>query len=83
VLTWKVETTAYVTVAQAIEDAARRRATFVGVSADLEDGRLVIAVEEDGAPRSSRMVHLADRVGALAGTLDVGITTLRAEIPCE
>ena len=63
-LTWKVETTAYVTVAQAIEYAA-------------------LAVEDDGAPRSSRLLHLADRVGALAGTLDVGITTLHAEIACE
>jgi signal transduction histidine kinase len=78
-----VETTAYVTVAQAIEDGARRGATFVGVRVDLRDGRLVIAIEDDGAPRSSRLLHLADRIGALAGTLDVGVTTLRAEIPCE
>jgi hypothetical protein len=72
-----------VTVAQAIEDGARRGATFVGVRVDLRDGRLVIAVEDDGAPRSSRLLHLADRIGALAGTLDVGVTTLHAEIPCE
>jgi hypothetical protein len=55
----------------------------VAASVHLEDGHLVIAVEDDGAPRSSRLLHLADRVGALAGTLDVGVTTLHAEIPCE
>ena len=52
-----IETTTYVTVAQAIED--------------------------DGAPRTSRLLHLEDRVGALAGTLDVGAIGLHAEIPCE
>ena len=78
-----VETTTYVTVAQAIEDGARRGATFVAASVHLEDAHLVIAVEDDGAPLSSRLLHLADRVGALGGTLDVGVTTLHAEIPCE
>lgn len=78
-----VETTTYVTVAQAIEDGARRGATFVAARVDLEGGQLVISVEDDGAPRSSGLLHLEDRVGALAGTLDVGATTLRAEIPCE
>jgi hypothetical protein len=42
----------------------------------------VITVEDDGARRSGRLVHLADRVGALGGSLEVGATTLRAEIPC-
>jgi signal transduction histidine kinase len=78
-----VETAAYVAVAQAIEDGGRRGASFVTARIDLEDGRLVIAVEDDGAPRSSRLFHLEDRVGALAGTLELGATTLRAEIPCK
>jgi signal transduction histidine kinase len=78
-----VETTAYVTVAQAIEDAARRGATFAGVRAGLDDGRLVVVVEDDGAPRGSRLLQLEDRVGALGGTLEVGVTTVHAEIPCE
>jgi signal transduction histidine kinase len=78
-----VETTAYVTVAQAIEDAARRGATFVDVRAGLDDGRLVVVVEDDGAPRSTRLLQLEDRVGALGGTLEVGVTTVHAELPCE
>jgi signal transduction histidine kinase len=78
-----VETTAYVVVAEAIDDAARRGATFLTARVRRNEGRLVLAVEDDGAARSSRLVHLADRVGALGGSLDVGDTTLRAEIPCE
>ena len=78
-----VETTAYVTVAEAIGDAARRGASFAAVRVAREAGRLVIAVDDDGAPRSSRLLHVADRVGALAGTLHVGDTDLRAEMPCE
>jgi signal transduction histidine kinase len=78
-----VETTTYVIVSEAIEDANRRGATFLAVSVDRENGRLVIAAEDDGAPRSARLTQLADRVGALGGALDVAANTLRAEIPCE
>jgi hypothetical protein len=39
-------------------------------------------VEDDGAPRGSRPQHLADRVGAIGGSLDAGANLLRAEIPC-
>ena len=45
--------------------------------------RLVVATDDDGAPRSAGSIHLADRVGALGGTLVVGDTKLRAELPCE
>jgi signal transduction histidine kinase len=78
-----VETTAYVTVAEAIEDAARRDAQFLSVRVRSADGRLSITARDEGRPRSGHMPHLADRVGALGGTLELGDTTLRAEIPCE
>jgi signal transduction histidine kinase len=78
-----VETTAYVVVSEAIDDAARRGSTHLTVRLHREGGMLVLATEDDGAPRSRPLVHLADRVGALAGSLDVGDTTLRAELPCE
>jgi signal transduction histidine kinase len=78
-----VETTAYAIVAETIEEAARRGATAVTAHVRREGSVLVVAVDDDGAPRSSPLVHLADRVGALAGSLEVGDTTLRAEIPCE
>lgn len=77
-----VETAAYLTVSEAITDATGRRATVVSVDVRKEGGRLVVTVRDDGTDRSSTLVHLADRIGALGGSLDVGRTTLRAEIPC-
>jgi signal transduction histidine kinase len=78
-----VETTAYVTVTDAIEDSHRRGATFLAVRVDRNNGRLVITAEDDGEPRNARLTRLTDRVGALGGSLDVAATTLRVEIPCE
>ena len=60
------------TVSEAIDDARRRGASFLTVRVVREGGRLVITAEDDGAPRSARPVHLADRVGALGGSLDAG-----------
>ena len=42
----------------------------------------VVEVRDDGAEHRSSLVHLADRIGALAGSLDMGRDGLRAEIPC-
>jgi signal transduction histidine kinase len=76
------ERTAYVVVDEAIDDAARRGAAWLRVRVRRDAGRFVVTIEDDGAPRSARLVHLLDRVGALGGSLDVGDTSLRAEIPC-
>ena len=78
-----VETTAYVTVAEAIEDAARRGAPFLSVRVLSADGRLSITAWDEGRSRGHALPQLADRVGALGGTLELGDTTLRTEIPCE
>ena len=77
-----VETAAYVVVAEAIGDAARRGASQTVVTALREDERLGVTVEDNGRERTSTMIHLADRVGAIGGRLEVAPTTLRAEIPC-
>jgi signal transduction histidine kinase len=77
-----VETAAYLVVAEAIDDAARRGASYGVVRALRHEERLVVKVEDDGSERTSTMVHLADRVGAIGGGLEVEATTLRAEIPC-
>ncbi len=77
-----VETAAYLVVAEAIDDAVRRDASYAAVSAPRRDERLVVDVEDDGSERTSTMVHLADRIGAVGGSLEVEPTTLRAEIPC-
>jgi signal transduction histidine kinase len=77
-----VEAAAYFAFAEALDDAARREADRVVVSTSHNDGRLVVTVEDSGAVRMATMVALADRVGALGGTLVVEPTILRAEIPC-
>jgi signal transduction histidine kinase len=77
-----VETSAYVAVVEAIEDAASRSASFVGVQLGRELDRLAVTIDDDGRPRPGGMTHLEDRVGALGGSLELGPTTLRAEIPC-
>jgi hypothetical protein len=56
--------------------------TFATVDLRHEGGHLFVTVEDDGVERNSRLVHLADRIGALGGSLEVGGTMLRAEIPC-
>lgn len=77
-----VETAAYLVVAEATDDAARRGATYAAVSAPRHDERLVVTVEDDGSARTTTMIHLADRVGAVGGHLEVEPTAVRAEIPC-
>jgi signal transduction histidine kinase len=77
-----VETCAYLLVAEALDDAAGRDASHAAVSAVQDDGRLVITVQDDGTDRTSSMIQLADRVGALDGGLDVEPRRLRAELPC-
>jgi signal transduction histidine kinase len=77
-----VERTAYVVVDAAIEDAAGRGATCLAARVALDADRLVVTTDDDGPPRTGRLVHLADRVGALGGSLLIGDTQLRAELPC-
>jgi signal transduction histidine kinase len=74
-----VEAALYVAVREAIDDAARRGATWVRVSVD---GRVTLSVEDDGAARFSALVHVADRIGALGGETAFGPNSLRAEVPC-
>jgi signal transduction histidine kinase len=78
-----VETAAHVTVSEAIGDAAGRGATFVSVVVACEDERLVVQISDDAAAGTSTLLHIADRVGALGGSLEVRPHSLRAEIPCE
>jgi signal transduction histidine kinase len=77
-----VETAAYLLVAEALDDAAGRSASYAAVSAIQDGGRLVVTVKDDGTDRTSLMVQLADRVGALGGRLTVEPTRLQAELPC-
>ncbi|MFF2526080.1 sensor histidine kinase [Streptomyces liangshanensis] len=89
-----VEATAYFVVREALANVARHsgaaRATVTG---RYGDGRLVLAVEDDGrggarAADGSGLTGLADRVSVLDGRLSLsspvgGPTVLRVEIPCD
>jgi signal transduction histidine kinase len=77
-----VETAAYLLVAEALHDAAGRGASHAAVSARQDGARLVVTVQDNGTDRTSAMVQLADRVGALDGSMAVEPTRLRAELPC-
>ncbi len=77
-----VEAAAYFTVAEAVDDAARRGADHAAVTIAHDNELLVVTVEDNGTGRDSPMVTLTDRVGALGGTLFIKETVCRAEIPC-
>jgi len=77
-----VETAAYITVIEGLDDAAARGATYVTGCVVREGDRLVIELRDDGSPRSSAPPHPADRIGALGGSLEARPASLRAEIPC-
>jgi hypothetical protein len=80
--TASVETAAYVVVVEAVADAVGRGAGHAVVCTVDEAARLLVTVDDDGAARVSSMVQLADRVGAIGGTLRVEPRRIRAEIPC-
>ena len=77
-----VEAAAYMTAAEAIDDAAARDAGFVAIETLDADGELVISVTDDGKRRSVPPVEIGDRVGALGGSVGISGATLRASIPC-
>jgi signal transduction histidine kinase len=77
-----VERAAYLVVAEAIADAARRGAEAVSVRLDPEASSLVVLVEDDGHGDRRRFAAVADRVGATGGRLAFEPGAIRAEIPC-
>jgi signal transduction histidine kinase len=77
-----IEAGAFVTAGEAVRDAAARGAKTARLSAEVDGQRLVITAVDDGRPHADPLLHVADRVGALGGALDLHATTLRAEIPC-
>jgi signal transduction histidine kinase len=74
-----VEAALYVTAREGIDDAARRGASWVALRLE---GRVELTIEDDGAPRTTPLVQVADRIGALGGSTGFGERTLHAELPC-
>jgi signal transduction histidine kinase len=77
-----VETAAYMTIAEAVQDAARRGASHAAVRVARIDGRLAVTVRDDAAAAPAPPQSLADRVGALGGHLQAQRSLVQAEIPC-
>jgi signal transduction histidine kinase len=77
-----VEAAAYFAVAEAIDNAARRGADHAAVAVFRDDRRLVVMINDNGRQRSSPMVTLTDRVGALGGNVTPCENGRRVEIPC-
>jgi signal transduction histidine kinase len=89
-----IEAVAYFVVSEALTNAARHAgATRAEVAAEHVDGRLRIAVTDDGRggadpERGTGLRGLAQRVAAVDGTLRIdspagGPTVIVAELPCE
>jgi signal transduction histidine kinase len=76
------EAAAYLVAAGGIDDAVERGATYATVSTTLTGGSLVITVEDDGAMRTSPLVALEDRLGAVGGELVLEPLRIRGEVPC-
>jgi signal transduction histidine kinase len=87
-----VEATAYFTAAEALTNVAKyAEASHASVRLECEDGELVVEVRDDGVGGArtgsgSGLSGLADRVGALDGTLSVDSprgegTVIRAVLP--
>jgi PAS domain S-box-containing protein len=92
-LPMRVEATAYFVVAEALTNATRYAgASVVTVSAVVDDGYLVVEVQDDGRGgadgHGSGLRGLADRAAALDGEFEVRSgagegTTVRMSVPCE
>jgi signal transduction histidine kinase len=90
-LSLQVESAAYFVIAEALANVIKHaHASRAVVRAVCDDGRLIVEIGDDGiggATQGSGLQGLADRAGALNGTLTWssplgGGTVLHAEIPC-
>ena len=77
-----VETAVYNLVDEAVAEAARRDSTHALVRVRSDGSKLLVEVEDDGAPAVSVPLHVGDRVGALGGRVERVGRVFRAEVPC-
>jgi signal transduction histidine kinase len=77
-----IETAAYFAVVEAVDDAAQRHADHAALTVTHADRCLTLTLADNGSRRTSPMIALADRVGALGGTLHLEPTSCRVEMPC-
>jgi signal transduction histidine kinase len=77
-----VEAALYIAVQETVADADTRGASFVEVEVRNAERYVTLSVVDDGRPRSSTLIHVSDRIGALGGEVVVADQSLRAEVPC-
>jgi len=77
-----VEAVAYALVADAVDDAVTRAASYLTVEVHQQGDLLVVETADDGSARESPMTAVVNRVGALGGHVLVGTSTLRGDLPC-
>ena len=78
-----VEIAAHRLMAEVVDGAKARGATYVAIDITLDDQMLVISLDDDSDAPIRAAVHLSDRVGAIGGQIRSGTGSLRAMIPCE
>ena len=70
-------------VGQSVDDAVSGSAPYLTVRVVEDEKRLLVHIGTDHtSPSTQLVVDLADRVGALGGTVEVSGGKLTAEIPC-
>ncbi|MDQ6948661.1 MAG: histidine kinase [Actinomycetota bacterium] len=77
-----IESAAYFAVLEAVDGAQARQATQIHVTVQQERHLLVVEVKDDGREGALVPTVVADRVGALGGTVTAGPGRCRMEIPC-
>jgi signal transduction histidine kinase len=77
-----IEAALYVAVQEAVADASTRSASFVEVEIRKAGRYVTLSVVDDGRPRSSTLIHVSDRIGALGGEVAVAGQSLQAKVPC-
>ena len=77
-----VEIAAYILVADGLEVAHASGATSATITITRRNDHLTVDLATDRAAGLADTIHIADRVGAVGGTLIAGSRGLEAEIPC-
>jgi signal transduction histidine kinase len=81
-----VETAAFELVVDALGQSSARGASALTVQVSREGDEIVVVATDDSTTRPEVRVRLADRIGAVGGALDAGVSTdggfLRAVLPC-
>jgi signal transduction histidine kinase len=77
-----VASAAFFAARTALDDAAARGADIATVRTSRRGGLLTLRIDDNGKPRRGELLSVADRVGALGGSLAHEPRTCEVTIPC-